>query len=106
MIGKDTMFNERLTIPLHRNLNIVPIDLNGISRNLDGRRSHFLPRANVVLPHVPGTSDHVTFENSFTQRSAAVKASIVERADGATHIKKGDRFAVGVNRLALAFRQI
>src|SRR5579859_5306341 len=106
MIGKDTMFNERLTIPLHRNLNIVPIDLNGISRNLDGRRSHFLPRANVVLPHVPGTSDHVAFENAFTERSAAMKASIIERADGAAHVVDGDRLSVGVNRLALAFRQI
>src|SRR5579859_7105309 len=104
MIGKDTMFNERLTIPLHRNLDVVSVHLNGISRNLDRRSSHLLTRANVVFPHVPGTGDHVAFENAFTQRPAAMKASVVERTDGATHIEKGDRFAVGVNRLALAFR--
>src|SRR5437764_2891317 len=93
-------------VTCHLNRDVIPLDLDRVRGDLEGRVPYLLARADVVLPHVPGAGDHVALQKSFTERAAPVQASIVEGIDGALHVEQGDSLSVGFDRHRGAWTQV
>src|SRR5262249_26041358 len=80
------------------------LDRGRVAADLDGRVIGVGPRGHVPAPAVPGTDHDLALHVPLAQRSAPVRAEVVDRVVAARHVEHGDALAVHLNgpRLALA----
>src|SRR3972149_3773321 len=86
----------------HEDLVALEADLQGPRAGRGFRRVP--PRADVVLPAVPGAGHRGPGELAFPDGAASVQARVGHREEPAVHVEEGDRVALDDDDLARAGR--
>jgi hypothetical protein len=78
--------------------NVSVFDLDVVGPELDGEVELVLAGAHVVLPPVPGATQHAAFEASFAERSLEMEAVALECIEGAVAVRQRDLLVADLER--------
>src|SRR6266498_3673733 len=78
------------TPALYADSNFSVLHLHVVGAQLDRQIELVLARPHVVLPAVPGTSEHAPFEHAFAERALEVEAVLLHCVEAAGAVGQGD----------------
>src|SRR5262249_56058794 len=88
-----------------RDEHVAALELHVVARDLQ-IVGDALAGAHIVLPGVPGTGDYAALEVALAERSATMRALVVERVERAVDVEERDFLAVHRHELCRSGRNI